>query len=45
MSLTKPRMLLLAGLVSLTAWWPSSSWALGLGEIHLKSALNEPMSA
>ena len=25
--------------------WPSSSWALGLGEIHLNSALNEPMNA
>ena len=40
MSLTMPRMMLIACLLS-----PSLSWALGLGEIHLNSALNEPMNA
>jgi pilus assembly protein FimV len=45
MSVTMPRMVLLAGLLSLSSLWSSSSWALGLGEIHLNSALNEPMNA
>jgi pilus assembly protein FimV len=45
MSVTMPRMTLLAGLLSLSSLWASSSWALGLGEIHLNSALNEPMNA
>ena len=40
MSVTMPRMMLIACLLS-----PSLSWALGLGEIHLNSALNEPMNA
>ncbi len=40
-----PRLLLMACLLSSSFLWPSSSWALGLGEIHLKSALNEPMNA
>jgi pilus assembly protein FimV len=45
MSLTMPRMMLLAGLLTLSCLWSNSSWALGLGEIHLNSALNEPMNA
>jgi pilus assembly protein FimV len=45
MSVTMPRIMLLAGLLSLSALWSNSSWALGLGEIHLNSALNEPMNA
>src|SRR5271156_4670224 len=45
MSLTKPRVLMLAGLLSLSSLWSNSSFALGLGEIHLNSALNEPMNA
>lgn len=45
MSLTMPRMMLLAGFLSLSVAWSNSSWALGLGEIHLKSALNEPLNA
>src|SRR5215475_6096182 len=40
MSLKLPRLMLMACLLS-----PSLSWALGLGEIHLFSALNEPMNA
>jgi pilus assembly protein FimV len=40
-----PRLMLMACLLSPTFLWPSSSWALGLGEIHLNSALNEPMNA
>src|SRR5216683_7642759 len=40
MFVTVPRLMLMACLLS-----PSSSWALGLGEIHLNSALNEPMNA
>ena len=40
MSLTLPRLMLVACLLS-----PSLSWALGLGEIHLNSALNEPLNA
>src|SRR3984957_12111794 len=45
MSVTMPRIMLLAGLLSLSSVWSTSSWALGLGEIHLNSALNEPMNA
>ena len=45
MFLTMPRLLLMACLLSPTILWPSLSWALGLGEIHLNSALNEPMKA
>ena len=44
MSVTMPRLTLMACLLS-PALWPSVSWALGLGEIHLNSALNEPMNA
>jgi pilus assembly protein FimV len=40
MFVTLPRLMLMACLLS-----PSLSWALGLGEIHLNSSLNEPMSA
>src|SRR6202011_4074195 len=40
MFVTLPRLMLLACLLS-----PSLSWALGLGEIHLNSSLNEPMNA
>jgi pilus assembly protein FimV len=35
-----PRMIMMACLLC-----PSLSWALGLGEIHLHSALNEPLNA
>jgi pilus assembly protein FimV len=45
MSVTMPRLLLLACLLSPACLWPSLSWALGLGDIHLNSALNEPLSA
>jgi pilus assembly protein FimV len=45
MSVTMPRLMLLACLLSPSFLWPSSAWALGLGEIHLNSALNEPMNA
>jgi len=40
MSVTLPRLMLMACLLC-----PSLSWALGLGEIHLNSALNEPLNA
>jgi pilus assembly protein FimV len=40
MFVTLPRLMLMACLLS-----PSLSWALGLGEIHLNSSLNEPMNA
>src|ERR1700761_5960669 len=40
MSVSLPRLMLMACLLS-----PSLTWALGLGEIHLNSALNEPMNA
>ena len=40
MFVTVPRLMLMACLLS-----PSLSWALGLGEIHLNSSLNEPMNA
>ena len=45
MSVTMPRLTLMACLLSLACIGPSSSWALGLGEIHLNSSLNEPMNA
>ncbi len=45
MSVTMPRMMLMACLLSVSTLWPSLSSALGLGEIHLNSALNEPMNA
>ncbi len=45
MASTMPRAKLLAGLLSMCFLWPSWSSALGLGEIHLNSALNEPMNA
>src|SRR5450631_2827512 len=45
MSVTMPRMMLMACLLSVSSLWPSLSTALGLGEIHLNSALNEPMNA
>ncbi len=40
MFVTLPRLMLMACLLS-----PSLAWGLGLGEIHLNSALNEPMNA
>ena len=40
MFVTLPRLMLMACLLI-----PSLSWGLGLGEIHLNSALNEPMNA
>jgi pilus assembly protein FimV len=45
MSVTMRRLMLLTCLMSPAFLWPSMSWALGLGEIHLNSALNEPMRA
>src|ERR1700691_1934357 len=45
MSVTMPRLMLMAGRLSRVLWGPSVSWALGLGEIHLNSALNDPMNA
>src|ERR1700729_697355 len=45
MFVTMPRLTLMACLLSSSFLWPSLSWALGLGEIHLNSALNEPMKA
>jgi len=45
MPVTMPRVTLLACLLSTGFFGPSLSWALGLGEIHLNSALNEPMNA
>ena len=45
MSVTMRRLMLMACLMSPSFLWPSMSWALGLGEIHLNSALNEPMRA
>jgi pilus assembly protein FimV len=40
MFVTLPRITLMACLIC-----PSFAWALGLGEIHLNSALNEPLNA
>jgi pilus assembly protein FimV len=45
MSVTMPRLILMACLLSPSVLWPSMSWALGLGEIHLNSSLNQPMNA
>ncbi|HEX4243772.1 MAG TPA: hypothetical protein VHZ53_20325, partial [Steroidobacteraceae bacterium] len=45
MSVTMPRLAVVACLWALAFMWPASSFALGLGEIHLNSALNEPLSA
>ena len=45
MSVTMRRAMLMACLLSSVCLLPSLSWALGLGEIHLYSALNEPMNA
>jgi len=45
MSVTMPRLMLLACLLTPSFLWPSAVWALGLGEIHLNSALNEPLNA
>jgi pilus assembly protein FimV len=45
MSVTMRRLMLMACLISPAFFWPSLSWALGLGEIHLNSSLNEPMKA
>jgi pilus assembly protein FimV len=45
MSVTMPRAMLMACLLSSLLLGPSLSWALGLGEIHLNSSLNEPMNA
>src|SRR5580658_11072945 len=45
MSVTMPRIMLLAGLLSVSSFWSNSSWALELGEIHLNSGLNEPLNA
>src|ERR1700676_743364 len=45
MPVTMPRVMLIACLLSSGFLGPSLSWALGLGEIHLNSALNEPMNA
>jgi pilus assembly protein FimV len=45
MFVTMRRLMLMACLLSPPFLWSSSSWALGLGEIHLNSALNEPMNA
>jgi FimV-like protein len=45
MSVTMRRAMLMACLLASSLPWPSASWALGLGEIHLNSALNEPMNA
>src|SRR5450631_4608571 len=45
MSVTMSRLMLMACLLSTSVSWPSLAWALGLGEIHLNSALNEPMNA
>jgi pilus assembly protein FimV len=45
MSVTMPRLILMACLLSPSFLWPSMSWALGLGEIHLNSSLNQPMNA
>src|SRR5271167_561692 len=45
MFVTMPRLALMACLLFSSFLWPSMSWALGLGEIHLNSALNEPLNA
>ena len=45
MSVTMPRLTLMACLLAPSLLWPSLSRALGLGEIHLNSSLNQPMNA
>jgi pilus assembly protein FimV len=45
MSVTMPRVKLMACLLCTSLLAPCWSWALGLGEIHLNSALNEPLNA
>src|SRR5712671_1754509 len=45
MPVTMSRVMLIACLLSTGFLGPSLSRALGLGEIHLNSALNEPMNA
>ena len=45
MSVTLPRLMLMACLLCSSSVWPSLCFALGLGEIHMHSALNEPMNA
>jgi pilus assembly protein FimV len=45
MSLTMPRLTLMACLLTPALLWPCAVRALGLGEIHLNSALNEPLNA
>ncbi len=45
MSVTMPRAKLMAFLLCSSLLGPSWCWALGLGEIHLYSALNEPLNA
>ena len=45
MSVTLRRLMLMACLLCPPLLWPSWSWSLGLGEIHLHSALNEPLNA
>jgi pilus assembly protein FimV len=45
MSVTMPRAKLMAFLLCSSLLGPSLCWALGLGEIHLYSALNEPLNA
>ncbi len=45
MSVTMPRAKLMAFLLCSSLLGPSLCWALGLGEIHLYSALNEPLHA
>jgi pilus assembly protein FimV len=45
MSVTMPRVKLMAFLLCSSLLGPSLCWALGLGEIHLYSALNEPLNA
>jgi pilus assembly protein FimV len=40
-----PRVKLMACLLCLSLLAPCLSWALGLGDIHLNSALNEPLNA
>jgi len=45
MSVTMTRLILMACLLTPSFLWPSAVRALGLGEIHLNSALNEPLNA
>jgi pilus assembly protein FimV len=43
LKMTRPK--LLAGLLATCFIWPAWSWGLGLGDIRLHSALNEPLNA